>query len=171
MRNEIPAAVRSLYNAMASCLYRDVNAFTEEYRRWGIGSGPMYKIPDESRFVNRVCDLLVMESGNELWIAPGTPRRWLEPGNIIKLNNAETIFGSVCYEMHQGIAPQTIEATINLPQKYAPQRVLLFVRAPFDKRIKSVQVNGKEWDDWDQAREAVTLPAEGKQLEVTVNYY
>ncbi len=53
LRNEIPAAIRSIYNSMVSCLYRDVNAFTEEYRRWGVGSGPMYKIPDEARFVEQ----------------------------------------------------------------------------------------------------------------------
>ncbi len=74
LRNEIPAAIRGIYNAMVSCLYRDVNLFTEEYRRWGVGSGRLYKVPDEARFLNRVCDLLSIESGDELWLAPGIPR-------------------------------------------------------------------------------------------------
>ena len=66
LRHEIPAAIRNIYNAMVSCLYPDVNAFTEEYRTWVHGSGPFYKIPDEARFVHRVCALLVMEVGDEL---------------------------------------------------------------------------------------------------------
>jgi hypothetical protein len=72
-------------------LVSEVNAFTEEYHRWGIGSGPFYKTTDESRFVTRTIDMLVMEAGDELWLASGTPRYWLEPGKRIKLNNAATV--------------------------------------------------------------------------------
>ncbi len=171
LRNEIPAAIRSIYNSMVSCLYPDVNAFTEEYHRWGIGSGPFYKTPDESRFVTRTIDMLVMEAGNELWLASGTPRYWLEPGKRIKLNNAATVFGNVSYELKNGAKPNTIEANINLPSSsVVPDKVLLFVRAPFEKPIKSVTVNGKEWKDWDQAKEAIVLPEQDKKIAVIVSY-
>jgi hypothetical protein len=170
MRNEIPAAIRSIFNSMVSCLYRDVNAFTEEYRRWEVGSGPMYKIPDEARFANRVCDLLVLEAGKELWIAPGTPRYWLEPGKDIGLNKAATIFGDVSYQMRSGIKPNTIEANINLPSNCTADKVKLFVRAPFNRPIKSVLVNGKEWNDWDKNKESVTLPITEKTITVLVSY-
>jgi hypothetical protein len=33
-RNEVPAAIRHLYNIFVSCYYPDVNVFTEEYRQW-----------------------------------------------------------------------------------------------------------------------------------------
>ncbi len=102
LRNEIPAAIRNLYNDMVSCLYRDVNLFTEEYRRWGVGSGRLYKVPDEARFLSRVCDLLAIESGDELWLAPGTPRYWLEPGKTISLCKVATSFGDVSFEMKSG---------------------------------------------------------------------
>jgi hypothetical protein len=158
LRNEIPAAIRSLYNAMTSCLYPDVTAFTEEYRRWRVGSGPMYKIPDESRFVNRVCDLLAMDVGDELWLASGTPRRWLEPGRRIKVYGIETAFGRVTYEMRHGDRPGTIEADITIPDRAAPRQVLLFVRSPFGKPIKSVEIDGHDWQHWDNDKEAVVLP-------------
>ena len=170
LRNEIPAAIRSIYNSMASCLYRDVNAFTEEYRRWGVGSGPMYKIPDEARFVNRVCDLLVLEAGNELWLAPGTPKYWLEPGKTIKLYNAATIFGNVSYELRNGNSPRTIEANIILPQNISADKVRLFLRTPFEKPFKSVLVNGKVYNNWDQNNESIVLPKQGKNIKVLVSY-
>jgi hypothetical protein len=170
LRNEIPAAIRSIYNSMVSCLYRDVNAFTEEYRRWGVGSGPMYKIPDEARFVNRVCDMLIIEAGNELWLAPGTPGYWLEPGKIIKLYKAATIFGNVSYELKSGTRPNTIEASIDLPENIPAGKAKLFVRAPFEKPIKSVLINGKEWNDWDSNKEAITLPTQRKTINVLVYY-
>jgi hypothetical protein len=170
LRNEIPAAIRGIYNSMVSCMYRDINAFTEEYRRWGVGSGPMYKIPDEARFLNRVCDMLVLEAGDELWLAPGTPKYWLEPGKIIKLYNAATIFGNVSYELKSGTNPNTVEGSINLPDAIPPHKVKLFVRAPFEKPVKSVLVNGKAWNDWDRNNEYIVLPTQSKKIEIRVSY-
>jgi len=151
-------------------MYPDVNAFTEEYHKWGVGSGPMYKIPDEARFVNRVNDLLVFEAGDELWLAPGTPRYWLEPGKIIKLYNAATIFGDVSFELKSGKKPDTIEASINLPENILTGKVKLFVRAPFEKPIKSVLIDGKVWNNWDRNKEAIVLPTQQKTLNVLVSY-
>jgi hypothetical protein len=170
LRNEVPAAIRSTYNAMTSCLYPDVTAFTEEYRRWRVGSGPMYKIPDEARFVNRVCDMLAMEVGDELWLAAGTPRRWLEPGRRIEVYDIETTFGKVAYGIRHGDAPETIEANVVIPSRIQPQRVLLFVRSPFERPIKSVRINGADWHQWDGDREAVALPTQPGTLQVMVSY-
>jgi hypothetical protein len=170
LRNEIPAAIRNIYNSMVSCLYRDVNAFTEEYRRWGVGSGPMYKIPDEARFVNRVCDMLVMEAGNELWIAPGTPRRWLEPGRPIELFSAKTVFGEVSYVMQHDGDPDTVTAHIECKTVKKPDRIVLFVRAPFGKPIRTVMVNGRKWDNWHPDSEAINLDPSGGIFDVKVSY-
>jgi hypothetical protein len=170
LRNEIPAAIRNLYNAMVSCLYRDVNAFTEEYRRWGVGSGRLYKVPDEARFLSRVCDLLAIESGDELWLAPGTPRYWLEPGKTISLYHAATSFGNVSFELRSGKKPNTVEATINLPENISEDKVKLFVRSPFGKPIQSVLVNGKEWGKWDNTTESVVLPTHDKEITLIVSY-
>ncbi len=170
LRNEIPAAIRNIYNAMTSCLYPDVTAFTEEYRRWRVGSGPMYKIPDEARFVNRVCDMLALEVGNELWLASGAPRRWLEPGRKIEVYDIRTIFGRVAYTMRHGSRANTIEATVKLPDRILPERTLLFVRSPFAKPIKSVRINGRDWDQWDSDREVVFLPTDSEQLNIVVSF-
>jgi len=170
LRNEIPAAIRNIYNAMVSCLYRDVNAFTEEYRRWGVGSGPMYKISDEARFVNRVCDMLVIEAGNELWLAPGTPNYWLEPGKSIKLYKVATMYGNVSYELQAGASPNTIEGSIILPENIPSDKIKLFVRAPFEKPIKSGLVNGKEWNNWNRSKEYIVLPTKSSGIQVQVSY-
>ncbi len=170
LKNEIPAAIRSTYNSMVSCLYRDVNAFTEEYRRWEVGSGPMYKSPDEARFENRICDMLVLEAGKDLWLAPGTPRHWLEPGKEIRINNLSTIFGKVSYLLKNGDQLNTIEANIDLPRNLKGNKVKLFVRAPFEKPIKSVILNGKNWREWDAALEVIQLPEEEMKVNLVVSY-
>ena len=170
LKNEIPAAIRSIYNSMVSCFYPDVNAFTEEYRRWSIGSGPMYKIPDEARFVNRVCDLLILEVGDELWLAPGTPKSWLEPGKIINLFNAATIFGNVSFELKCSKKPDTVEAKINIPENIPEGKIKLFVRAPFEKPIKSVVINGHNWKNYDQDKNVIMLPVQSAIIIVSVSY-
>lgn len=170
LRNEIPAAIRNIYNSMVACLYRDVNAFTEEYRRWEVGSGPMYKIPDEAKFENRVCDMLVLEAGNDLWLAPGTPRYWLEPGKNIKLYKAATIFGDVSYELKCGAKPNTIEANIKLPDNCSAGEVKLFVRSPFNLPIKSVLLNGEAWKNLNVTDESIDLPKKGNEIRLLVSY-
>ncbi len=170
IRNEIPAAIRNIYNSMVSCLYPDVNAFTEEFRRWGVGSGPFYKVPDEAKFLNRVIDMLVLEAGDELWLAPGTPRYWLEPGKTIKLNRAATIYGDVSYELRCGPRPKTIEAQIYLPNYIPDGKAKLFVRTPFETPIKTVQVNGKEWNNWDRNKEVIVLPTQEQIINLLISY-
>jgi hypothetical protein len=170
LRNEIPAAIRSIYNSMASCFYPDVNAFTEEYRRWSIGSGPMYKIPDEARFVNRVCDMLIFEVDDELWLAPGTPKNWLEPGKIIHLFNTATVYGNISYELKCGKKPYTVEANIDIPENIPEGKIKLFVNTPFEKPIKSVIINGNDWKKYDQGKNVVILPVQSDIINVSVSY-
>jgi hypothetical protein len=170
LRNEIPAAIRNIYNSMVSCLYPDISAFTEEYHKWGLGSGPMYKIPDEARFLTRVTDLLVTEAGDELWLAPGTPRYWFAPGKIIRLYQTATVFGKVSFELKCGARSNTIEASLEIPENIPDGKVKLFVRSPFRNPIKSVTVNGKSWYKWDAAKETITLPSHEKSISVIVCY-
>lgn len=130
----------------------------------------MYKIPDEARFVNRVCDMLALEVGDELWLAAGTPRRWLEPGRQIQVYGIETTFGKVAYTMRHGDAPRTIEANVVVPGRTQPRNILLFVRSPFERPVKSVTINGADWRRWDSEREAVVLPTQPGPLRIVVSY-
>ena len=156
-RHEIPAAIRSLYNNFVSCLYPDVNIFTEEYRIWQHASGPFYKTPDESRFSIRVRDALALEDGDTLWLASGTPRRWLESGEGIQVDRLVTYFGPVSYTLKPGGRAGVIDATLKLPSRRPAGRIYLVVRVP-KGRIRAVAVNGRPWTKFDPARESIELP-------------
>ena len=168
-RHEIPAAIRTLYNDFVAVLYPDINQFTEEYRMWQHASGPFYKIPDECRFISQVCDLLVMKNEDELWLANGVPKLWLEPGQKIELKKAYTEYGSLTYTLQAGNTSETIEANIKLPEM-ACSKILLFVRAPFQKPIRRVTINGQEWKQWDSDKESVVIPQTTKNVHVSVFY-
>ncbi|MBN8786035.1 MAG: hypothetical protein J0I84_03035 [Terrimonas sp.] len=167
-KQDIPAAIRGVYNNFVSCLYPEVNVFTEEYRKWVNASGPFYKIPDESRAIQVISEMLVLEKEKELLLAAGTPRRWLEPGQHIELINAFTEYGQLHYTIQPGKIAETIEADIDLTKVDCPS-VQLFIRAPFQKPIKSVILNGAPWQHWDAVKERITIPA-GKRSRLVVSY-
>jgi len=167
-RNEIPAAIRNLYNDFVACYYPDVNVFTEEFRQWRSPSGPFYKISDEAKFVNLVRDALVREDPDTLWLAAGTPRRWLDAGEKIEVRDAPTYFGQVSYSMVAGDAG--VEARLELPSRNPYKAAWLVVRAPGGKQIRSVEIDGKAWSDFDAAQERIRLPAKSGAMQVSVHF-
>jgi hypothetical protein len=168
-RHEVPAAIRNLYNDFVSCLYPEVNMFTEEYHQWRHGSGPFYKISDESRFVNRVRDTLVLEEGDTLWLGLGVPRRWLESAEGIRVDRVQTFFGPVSYTMHAGLAPGTVEATVQLPSGHAAKKNWLVARVP-SGHIERVRIDGKLWTRIDRGKDAIELPSESGTMHVEIEY-
>jgi hypothetical protein len=169
LRHEAPAAIRNLYNDFVACLYPDVNVFTEEYHQWRHGSGPFYKISDESRFVNRVRDTLVFEDGDTLWLAPGVPRRWLESAEGVSVNQVQTFFGPLSYSLHSGGKAGVVEATVQLPARNPAKKAWLVARVPRGS-IKSVKLNGKAWTRFDARLESIELPQQQQSLKLEIRY-
>jgi hypothetical protein len=167
-RHEVSAAIRTLYNDFVSCFYPDVNVFTEEYHQWGHGSGPFYKTPDEARFVHRMRDMLVLEDGDNLWLAAGAPRRWVITKDGIRVDGVQTFFGPVSYSLH-GSDPGVIEGEVTLPRRQAPKKAWLVVRTP-SGQIESARINGKAWSRVDSRLEAVELPVSSEPLKIQVHY-
>jgi hypothetical protein len=167
-RNEVPAAIRNLYNDFVACYYPSVNAFTEEYRQWRSPSGPFYKIPDEAKFVNRVRDLLVREEGDTLWLAAGTPRRWLAPGEKVEVRAGPTYFGPVSYSLEASV--EGVDALVTLPTRNPVRAAWLVLRAPEGKQLSSVEVDGKEWTDFDPSRERIALPIKAGEIRIKAKF-
>jgi hypothetical protein len=167
-RNEVPAAIRNLCNDFVACHYPSVNAFTEEYHQWQSASGPFYKIPDEAKFVNRVRDLLVREDGDTLWLAAGTPRRWLAPGEKVEVREGPTYFGPVSYRL-EGLA-QGVDARVTLPTRNPASTVWLVLRVPVGKHLRSVELDGKPWTDFDPNLERIRLPMRAGEIHIQAHF-
>jgi hypothetical protein len=167
-RNEIPSAIRNLYNDFVACLYPSVNAFTEEYHQWIHASGPFYKVPDEARFAYRVREFLVLEKGDELWLAEGVPRRWLAPGEKIEVREGASYFGPVSYRLEA--SEDGVEARITLPSRNPPKTAWLVLRVPTGKHIRSVDIDGKEWTDFDPKLERMRLPVKAEEIHIRARF-
>ena len=168
-RNEIPAAIRGIYNGLVACLYPDVHALTEEYHAWKHAAGPFYKAPDEARLVNRIRDSLVLEVGDDLVLGGGMPRRWLASGQGVQVNQMNTLFGPLAFSMHADRDAKTVVAHVTPPTRNPPKHVWLFVRLPEGEKMTSVEINGRPWTKFDPARQRIELPQTAQPLEVVVH--
>jgi hypothetical protein len=128
------------------------------------------KVVEEAAFIVRFRNLLVMEEGQSLWLARGTPRAWLEQGKKISVENAPTHFGTVAYEIVSDVDHGKIAATVEMPFRKAPEKVLLRFRHPKAAPIQSVTVNGKPWSDFNKGKETIALKGLTGAVIVTVQY-
>ena len=132
--------------------------------------GPPDKIYEESCFLERFRQMLVMEDAGQLWLARATPRAWLEQGKYIAVRNAPSHFGPVSYRIQSDAAKGMIRATVDLPTRLASTDVLLRLRHPIAARLESVEVNGQAWTKFDAPREVIRLAGLTGRAEVTARY-
>jgi len=121
-------------------------------------------------FLSNFRNMLAMEIGDTLWVARATPRSWLEQGKTISVRGAPTHFGTLAYEIVSDVDNGRINAVLEMPSRKAPKEVLLRLRHPKAAPIRSVAINGKEWKDFDAARELVRLCNVPAKVAVTVIY-
>lgn len=172
-RDEIPAALRAFWNAYAASIYPDAACFAEWIPRLGQGGGPVYKTSDEARFVIWLRELLLWEDGDELWLARGAPRAWLEAGKSFEISRAPTRFGKAGFRIESGEGARSIRATVDLPARDPPRRVWLRLRHPEGKRPRRVSILAGEAPAERILGEDILLAEEGRpagRLEVVATY-
>jgi hypothetical protein len=164
--DDIPTFIRSFLNCYAiDILEKDGYIFNEHAVH-----GPPDKIFEEAAFLERFRNLLVMEQGQNLWLARATPRAWLEQGKKIAVRNAPTHFGTVAFEMVSDVDKGRITALVAMPDRQQVKQVWLRLRHPKKAKIVGVRVNGKAWKDYDPAMEAVMLHGLKGTVKVEVRY-
>lgn len=121
-------------------------------------------------FLENFRNLLVMEEGQTLWLARATPRVWLEPGKTISVKNAPTYFGPVAYEIVSDVDASKITATVEIPSRKPPQTLMLRFRHPQARPIKSVTLNGKDWQDFNTDVEAIRVTGVQGKATIVADY-
>jgi hypothetical protein len=163
--DDVPNALRSVLNQYAVDIMPGEYTFREHTT-----GGPPDKIFEEACFLERFRDLLVMEAGDDLWLARGTPRAWLAQGQKVVVAGAPTHFGTAGYEITSDVDNGAIRATVDVPERNPPRSVLLRLRHPRAAPIKAVTVNGKPWGQFDRERDVVRLEGLRGKVAVAVQY-
>ena len=115
--------------------------------------------------------LLVFEDPNSdvLWFGKSMPERWLEDGQKVSLSSAPTRFGRVGFSTISHLADNRIEVRLDLPAGFkAATRVRL--RAPGQRKLVSVTVNGAATKDFTSDGTISISPALGSRIAITARY-
>jgi hypothetical protein len=163
--DDIPNFLRSFLNQYAVDIVPGEYTFREHTT-----GGPPDKIYEESCFLERLRNMLIMEDADSLWLVRGTPRDWLESGKTIEVTRAPTYFGPVSYQIRSDLDHDAIVANLELPARNKPQAVLLRLRHPRAAPILSVEVNGRPWKNFKPEQELIRLEGFEGPLAVTVRY-
>lgn len=169
-RDEPSHFVRTFYNFFWASFFPDTVNFCEWVPGYGKSGGPMYKTPDESKFVQYMRCMLAFEEGDTLKLGIGVPRAWMADGKTVRIERAATFFGPMDMTVTSHVARGHIDAKIALPTRNPAAHAVLRLRHPEAKRMKQVTVNGKEWKQFDAKRDLITLPEKAKSVEVVAYY-
>jgi len=168
-RDETPNFLRAFFNTFAVSLYPDTMCFAEWVRSHGVGGGPLYKTPDECKFVQWLRAMLVREDGRTLRLTSGAPKEWFADGKRIAVRDAQTFFGEMSFEVRSHLGEGRIEATVVAPRRTPAEKIVVRFAHPAGQAIKAVTVNGAAWQDW-QAAGLITLPGDLAKAEVVASY-
>jgi hypothetical protein len=167
LRDQIPNFIRGFYNTIAAIADPQILTFQEEL---DFGGGQPNKTHEEAWFVHQMRKMLVLEIGDELHLARGTPRLWLKAESEIFVQNAPSYFGQVSYSIRSSPDARSITAEINPPTERSPSRIMLRLRHPDRASIKSVKLTGQPWTKFDTKNEWIELP-DSKSTISLVAYY
>ena len=172
-RDDVPCFLRFWVNNYAAFV-QPHGGLTEGSSLKGYASAPTDKpsgdLGTTAWFMENFRNLLVMEEGPSLWLARAIPRAWLEQGKKVSVNNAPTHFGTVAYEIVSDVDNGKITATVEMPARKTPASVILRFRHPTAAPIRSVEVNGKSWKEFNKDKETIELKGLTGAVAVTARY-
>jgi hypothetical protein len=163
--DRVPNFLRAFYNTAAVSLYPDTLCFAEWVPAFGRGGGPLYKTPDECKFVQWLRQMLICERGDALELGLGVPRAWMADGQRIRVGRAATWFGRLDLEITSHAAAGRAGAVIRLQRGDPPRAVRLRLRHPGGRPLRSATVNGRP-AVVNAARQLIELPAGAEAWEV-----
>ncbi|MBR5767726.1 MAG: hypothetical protein IKX86_03510 [Clostridia bacterium] len=94
-------------------------------------------------FVELFRFMLVMEDGDALWIAKGTPRTWLAQGCEIAVESAPTAYGNCTFTIRSDVENGLIRASVIVDLRRPLPTLKLRLRHPDGAKIRSAEVNGR----------------------------
>jgi hypothetical protein len=157
-----------LINPFLKTYYTTVSALAdrETYTFWEhLYHASPHKTHEEGWFLMQTRWMLYMEEGDTLRLMPGIPRRWLEAGKEIILDDMASYFGTFSIRIISDLENHNIRATIRWNTDRKPGTVIL--RLPHPDYEKAVSVAGGVYDP---DKETVRIEPFNGEAMVTLKY-
>jgi hypothetical protein len=169
-RDAVKPFVRSYFNPIPALVNFEEMTFWEDMLGGGCASGAFNKTHETGWFLGQTRTMFVTERGDELWLAPFVTSNWLKDGMKVSIRNAPTRFGKVGYTIASKVAKGEIEAVVQLPEGCTAKKVVLRLRHPEGKAMRSVTVQGEPHRDFDPRKETITLAPAAGTITVRAKY-
>jgi hypothetical protein len=159
---------RGLVKPFLKTYYTTVSALADRqtYSFWEhLYHASPHKTHEEGWFLMQTRWMLYMENGDTLDLLPGIPRKWLDNGNEIILENMSSYFGPVSLTVSSGPGNHTIRATVSCDSGRGPGTVRIRIPHPTGK--VPFRVTGGYYD---RLHETVTLGSFRGEAEIYLEY-
>lgn len=164
-RDDVKPFIRSYFNSVISLLNREDLSLWEHFM-----NGAFNKTHETGYFLYETRMMFLTERGSELWIAPFVTSNWLKDGLTVGVKEALTNFGKVSYKITSHVKQGHIDAEIAVPTRQTPSEIVVRLRHPDGKKMRSVTVNGNPHTDFDVDSEIVRIKPDGGKLSVRADY-
>lgn len=166
LRDDVKPFIRSYFNTPPTLLNTENLTLWEHFHNQGAWN----KTHETGWFLCQTRLMFVMERGDALWLAPFLPAHWLGNGMRVRVGNVPTTFGRVSFEIRSNIDTGRINLTVTPPTRSMPAGVVVRLRHPHSKPIKSASIAGKPGLDVRVDDDVLRLPPLGESFAVEVRY-
>ena len=172
-RGEIEKALLTFYSVLGLAIDRQTLGAVERFSIHDQRFAPYYMNGSaNSRIVGMIRGSLILEKDLALRLLAGVPRRWLEAGKKITVQDAITYFGKMDLLVESRVDQQKILVELDL-QKDQPERlrtITLRIPHPGKQSLKQVIVNGKPWKNFDQEKGIIELQPTASRYRIVAQY-
>ena len=165
LRDDVKPFVRSYFNTLASLIDGTALSIFEHFSNFCYN-----KTHETGYFLHQSRTMLLTERGDELWLAPFVTDQWLHDGMRVRVRNAPSFFGPVSYTIASAVGSGHMDALIEPPTRPGLKAIVLRLRHPEGRAIRSVQVDGQPHAAFDNARQIVRLAPSARPISVRVDY-
>lgn len=138
-RGLVKPFLKTYYNTFSALADRETYTFWEH-----LYNLTPHKTHEEAWFLMQTRWMLYLEDKSTLKLLNTIPRKWMEDGKTIELNNVQSYFGPLTVKVNSAIGRGYIEATIQCNSDRKPKDVT--IRLPHPDGKKAVKITGGEYD-------------------------
>jgi hypothetical protein len=169
LRDDPKAVIRAFYSYMACAFSHSVFEPVEHRWAWGQYFGPP---STDGAWFELYRNMLIRELDDDtLLLLQATPRKWLEDGKTIEIERAPTYYGRLSMKIESQAVSNKILAQIDMPDRRHPNVLIVRLRHPAGKPIKSITVNGRDWTDFDVQKEWLRIDKPNQRAYSIVAHY
>ena len=172
-RGEVEKALLSFYSNLAFGVDKETLGAIERFMLYDRRYAPFYM---DSSGGMRICKMLrrtlLLERDSGLQLLPAAPRRWLEHGKTIQIEDLPTYFGGIDLVVNSQVRRQRIAIDLRLQVARADRlkKVSLRVPHPAKQRMKQVTLNGRPWTNFRAENETIQLNPSPHRCEIVVHF-